>query len=126
MLAVPGGNPRPGETWLFTLCRNRALDILRKDRRLSGVGKKIQEFETDAGILPDDRTQAGECGAELMRPAKQLPLRRQEVLRLKFVHDVAYGEISATTGLTVGNVGFVLHTALKTLRRWPEPQKERL
>jgi RNA polymerase sigma-70 factor (ECF subfamily) len=41
---------------------------------------------------------------------------QQEVIRLKFQAGMSYREISEVTGLSVSNVGFLLHTAIKTLR----------
>ncbi len=46
----------------------------------------------------------------------QLPDNQQEVVRLKFQNEMTYQEIADVTGLTVTNVGFLLHTALKRLR----------
>jgi len=45
-----------------------------------------------------------------------LPLNQREVVRLKFQNGLSYQEISRVTSLTVTNVGFLLHTALKTIR----------
>jgi RNA polymerase sigma-70 factor (ECF subfamily) len=39
------------------------------------------------------------------------------VIRLKFQHGMSYKQISQITHLTVTNVGFLIHTGLKTLRR---------
>ncbi len=46
----------------------------------------------------------------------RLPRGQQEVLRLKFQGDLSYLEISRITNLSVGNVGFLIHTGLKTIR----------
>ena len=47
----------------------------------------------------------------------RLPETQQEVIRLKFQHGLSYKEISASTGLSVTNVGFILHTGIKRLRK---------
>ena len=47
----------------------------------------------------------------------ELPEREQEVVRLKFLHELSYKEIAEVTGLTAGNVGYILHHALLKLRR---------
>lgn len=47
----------------------------------------------------------------------QLPQNQIEVIRLKFQHDLSYKEIASTTGLSVTNVGFLLHTGIKRLRK---------
>ena len=45
-----------------------------------------------------------------------LPANQQEVLRLKFQGDLSYDEISRITRLSVGNVGFLIHTGLNAIR----------
>ena len=46
----------------------------------------------------------------------ELPDNQQEVIRLKFQNDLSYREISEITGLSVSNVGFLLHVGIKRLR----------
>ena len=46
-----------------------------------------------------------------------LPPRQQELLKLKFQGDLSYRDIATATGLTVSNVGTLLHQALSTLRQ---------
>ena len=45
-----------------------------------------------------------------------LPANQQEVIRLKFQSDLSYQEISRVTNLSVSNIGFLIHTGLKTIR----------
>ena len=45
-----------------------------------------------------------------------LSAKQQEVIRLKFLGDLSYQEISRITNLSIGNVGFLIHTGLKTIR----------
>ena len=45
-----------------------------------------------------------------------LPANQQEVIRLKFQGELSYQEISQITKLSVSNVGFLIHTGLKTIR----------
>ena len=51
----------------------------------------------------------------------RLPENQQEVIRLKFQQGLSYKEISSVTGLSVTNVGFLIHTGLKRLREWARP-----
>jgi RNA polymerase sigma-70 factor (ECF subfamily) len=46
-----------------------------------------------------------------------LPKNQREVVYLKFQCDLSYKEISEVTRLTVSNVGFLIHTALKNIRK---------
>jgi RNA polymerase sigma-70 factor (ECF subfamily) len=54
-----------------------------------------------------------------------LPKNQREVVYLKFQCDLSYKEISDITKLSVTNVGFLLHTAPKTLRKQVIPQPAR-
>ena len=47
---------------------------------------------------------------------ESLPPREQEVLRLKFQNGLSYREIASTVGISVSNVGYLIHTALKKVR----------
>jgi RNA polymerase sigma-70 factor (ECF subfamily) len=54
-----------------------------------------------------------------------LPERQREVVTLRFAGGLSYQEIAEVTKLSIGNVGFILHTALKTLRtRMSESETE--
>jgi RNA polymerase sigma-70 factor (ECF subfamily) len=48
----------------------------------------------------------------------RLTPNQKEVIVLKFQQGLSYEEISQVTGLSSGNVGFLLHHGLKRLREW--------
>jgi RNA polymerase sigma-70 factor (ECF subfamily) len=102
--------------WLFTVCRNRALNICRKERRMTYLDEKILEQEPGHEPSPNERIEREEAKSFLLRIVATLPPRQQEVLQLKFQNDLSYQEISEITKLSVSHVGVLLHTALKTLR----------
>jgi RNA polymerase sigma factor (sigma-70 family) len=103
--------------WLFTVCRNRAHDVLRKEGRMKrfeeGQAERLPTPETPPGRALE-RAEQHEAVRQLLN---QLPPNQQEVVRLKFQNGFSYQEISRITSLSVGNVGFILHTALKALRQ---------
>ena len=47
----------------------------------------------------------------------RLSENQRTVILMKFRDGMSYREISASTGLTEGNVGFLIHTGLKRLRQ---------
>ena len=47
---------------------------------------------------------------------KSLPERDQEIVRLKFQQNLSYRQIADILNISEGNVGYILHHALKTLR----------
>jgi RNA polymerase sigma factor (sigma-70 family) len=44
-----------------------------------------------------------------------LDTRSRELVRLKFNEGLSYKEIAERTGLSIGNVGYILHHAVKTI-----------
>lgn len=104
------------KSWLFTVCRNRAFDILRKDHRLDLGNDDVIDAATDHD--PDPAQSAGmqELYQQVWRCVDRLRPNQREVVRLKFLHDCSYQEIAGITGLSVGNVGFIMHHAIKKLR----------
>jgi RNA polymerase sigma-70 factor (ECF subfamily) len=75
-------------------------------------------IETRAG-REQDPAGAAETRDEASRALRllaDLPENQREVLDLKFRHGLMYREIADVTGLSAGNVGFLIHTGLKTLR----------
>src|SRR5947209_1136770 len=104
-------------TWLFTVCRNRALNVCRKEKRITYLDEDILEKWEGLEPAPYERLEKIEARGFLLRIVETLPPRQQEVLQLKFENDLSYREISEITNLSVSNVGVLIHTALKTLRR---------
>lgn len=107
--------------WLFTVCRNRAIDICRKERRMK-LAPEDQltdhlQGQADASADPMARLEKSETATGLMKQVERLPDRQQEVLRLKFNAGLSYREIAEVTGLSSTNVGFILHTAISKLRQ---------
>lgn len=102
--------------WLFAVCRNRALDVLKKEGRMHGMPEAQLEATTSHEPPPtavvEDRDQA----THLRALVDTLSTNQRDVVRLKFQEGRSYKEISQITGLSVTNVGFLLHTAIKALR----------
>jgi RNA polymerase sigma-70 factor (ECF subfamily) len=118
LCAEPRGRVEPHlREWLYAVCRNLAIDIRRKERRMQTMTEAQVEgyaAEIDAPIEAVEREDTFGHVAEALR---SLSANQQEVVRLKFQHGLSYKQISEVTKLSVTNVGFLLHTALKTLRQ---------
>ncbi len=103
--------------WLFTVCRNRCIDHLRSH----AVSRKAEAMDLaaqpSAAAPPSAALEHAEATSQVLAALNQLPPRQQEVLRLKFHHDLSYADIATITALSVTNVGFLLSTGLATLRQ---------
>ena len=102
--------------WLFTVCRNRALDVCRKEHRMTYLDPDADREPPSPDPGPAETMARKETASALLRLVESLPPRQQEVVQLKFQNGLSYQEISEVTQLSVSNVGFLLHRALKALR----------
>ena len=102
--------------WLFTVCRNRALDVLRKEKRMNRI-TATGDLEAASGAPgPAQLLERKENVSRVLLALQNLPPREQEVLRLKFQNGLSYREIASTVGISVSNVGYLIHTAVKKVR----------
>lgn len=108
--------------WLYKVCRNRALDYLRKESRMVPLPTEESTTPPDPAANPHDTMVRRQESAALMERVRHLPINQREVVQLKFGENRSYKEISEITGHSVSNVGFLLHTAIKALRS--DMQKE--
>lgn len=120
-LHVQFDDVREPRRWLYRTVHNLALNHQRAAAKIVPLTSKTGE-ETDPvqdtadpQPLPDEQIARWE-GIGLVRLSlAALDERSRELVRLKFNEDLTYKEISAKTGLTVGNVGYLLHHALKSI-----------
>lgn len=111
---------RVGE-WLYTVCRNRAIDVGRKERRMTSVGERTTLDRESQAPAPAEVIAGRETRGRLARLVEGLPANQREVIQLKFQDGMSYKEISRITELTVSNVGYLIHVGMKSLRRQLEP-----
>ena len=100
--------------WLYTVCRNRALDVVRTEgrrERLRGLAPARSPEPT-----PADHAEHRQLLARTLDAVDRLPPKQAEVLRLKLQHGLSYAEIAERTGLTSSYVGYLLHHAIKAVR----------
>lgn len=105
------------KSWLFTVCRNRALDILRKESRMTALEDDQHERKISNQAAPDSAVDFNERIEQVLGCMDRLPENQKKVILMKFREGMSYKEISAATGLSGGNVGFLIHTGLKRLRQ---------
>ncbi len=104
------------KSWLFTVCRNRALDILRKEKRTTPLEEIRWRKVAGPGLQPDEQAWQEERSARVAALLDRLSNNQRDVILLKFQQGLSYQEIQSVTGLTSGNIGFLIHTGLKRLR----------
>lgn len=110
--------PRP---WIYRTVYNLAMNTHRKQKRMIKLDdqerdqlKRFEEFG-EAPLDPDSYMQYQEVIDFLMLQVKNLEERTRKVVELKFEKDFSYRQISEQLGISVSNVGYILHHAIKDL-----------
>lgn len=106
------------KTWLFTVCRNRSLDVLRKEKRVVALKEEKLARIATTRRSPAERIDLEERLSQVHEGLAKLSENQREVILLKFEQGLSYQEIAEVTDLSEGNVGFLLHNGLKRLRRF--------
>lgn len=102
--------------WLYRVCRNRALDVRKKEARMQPLSDERAAIEAGPDPGPAAHAAGQETAALLRAVINGLPDKQQEVFRLKFQDQMSYKEISDVTGFSLNNVRYLIHTALKQVR----------
>ena len=68
--------------WLFTVCRNEALNHNRRENRMTTSAEISLQAAQDAMPLPNARIEQQETAARLLDCLHALPENQQEVVRL--------------------------------------------
>jgi RNA polymerase sigma-70 factor (ECF subfamily) len=95
--------------WLYVVCRNLAIDRLRKNK---GTMELKDDDHFSITNLPEEELLKTEVFEQLLK----LKETYQEVIILKFQEGRSYKEISEITGHSVSNVGVLIHEGMKILR----------
>ena len=103
-------------TWLFTIARNRRIDVVRKERR--------PEFDPNDPMLvpdepeaPDDRLDTLEREARITRALKTLPKEQAELVHEAFYLAKSHSQIAEETKIPLGTVKSRLRLAFARLRK---------
>ena len=110
-------------TWIFTIARNRRLDVLRREGRAALLPEMTLAPEEPE--RPDDLLSGAQEAANLNEAMRQLSPDQIEVLRLAFFKGDAHSEIARALDLPLGTVKSRIRKAMIKLRLVLEPLRER-
>lgn len=107
--------------WLFTVCRNRALDHVRKHRNVIPMETEAFEHQPTPAPNPAALMEQRETAHLIRHWIGLLPEKQREAVRLKFEAGLSYQEISEALQTSPGNVGTLIHLGVQALRqRWAQ------
>ena len=109
-------------TWIFTIARNRRLDMLRRDSRALPA-PEIEPIECDT-MRPDIILGKADDARRVQEALARLKPEQVEVLRLAFFLDSPHSEIARRLDLPLGTVKSRIRNAMIKLRTILEPSEE--
>jgi RNA polymerase sigma-70 factor (ECF subfamily) len=108
--------------WLYTVCRNRAVDCMRARQKTASLEDSslphCPSREADPAVTAESR----DLYRRLNQLIEQLPVSQREAVTL-WAEGLSSKEIAATIGVTEGNVRVLVHRAFKALRQHPLAQR---
>lgn len=100
-------------TWIFTIARNRKIDMIRKQRRPEPEdlpwGPESEPDQDDAMILEQETDRLGKAIAAL-------PEKQRSLIEKAYYGDLSHSEIAEETGLPLGTIKSRIRLALDRLR----------
>ena len=120
--ALPGWRPEAAfSTWLLQIARNAALDQLRRRQvvRFAPLESGLEVADEAPG--PEARYATRERQAQLERALRRLAAEHREILLLREVEGLAYGELASVLGIAEGTVKSRLARARSALLEHFDP-----
>ena len=105
----------PFRAWLYTIARNKALDLVRKRRR--EVPLTLDENLVDHQPMPEEVWLAKEQASMLAEVLNELPEHYGQALYLRFRQELSYQEIALILVVPVSRVKTYLHRGKEKLRQ---------
>lgn len=102
-------------TWIFTIARNRRIDVLRRERRPE-FDPSDPVLVRDPGDAADQVIEAEQRDRSVRDAVTVLPEEQAALLRLAYYEDKSHSEIAGELGLPLGTVKSRLRLAMVKLR----------
>lgn len=100
-------------TWVFTIARNRRIDMIRKQRTPE---PEDITWGPEAGPLQEDVVAMQQEAEQLAEALKTLPEKQRRLIQQAYFGDLSHSEIAAQTGLPLGTIKSRIRLALDRLR----------
>jgi RNA polymerase sigma factor (sigma-70 family) len=102
-------------TWIFTIARNKRIDVLRREQRPSFDHDEASP-EPEADDRVEETVAAAEMADRLREAVALLPAEQADLLRICYFEDKSHRTIAEELGLPLGTVKSRLRLALAKLR----------
>lgn len=100
-------------TWVFTIARNKKIDVLRKQQRPEPEdlpwGPEAEPDQADVIVLQEE-------SERLSKALAALPDKQRDLVEKAYFGDMSHSEIATVTGLPLGTIKSRIRLALERLR----------
>lgn len=100
-------------TWLFTIARNRRIDLLRKERRPE---PEELTWGPESDPEPEELLGLQQESTQLVAAMATLPDKQRDLIQKAYFGDLTHAEIASETGLPLGTIKSRIRLALERLR----------
>lgn len=103
-------------TWLYRLVSNAAIDCLRREKKHRDTGD-VDDLELpDGGPSPQEQAERSDTRDAVRRALDRLSPEHRQVLLLRFMQELDYGEIARALDVSEGTVKSRINRAKSKLR----------
>ena len=103
------------KTWLFSIARNTTYDFLRRKKIIQFVPFLSSDIESNQ-LTPVDYLQQQESASDLYAAIKQLKIPHQEVIILRYIHELSIEETATILNWSISKVKSKTFIAMKKLK----------
>ena len=102
-------------TWIYTIARNKKIDILRKSNKAILVDIEVASLPPIESKLEDD-IELDQKFDIINKYLDDLPKDQLELLKLNFIEEKSHGEIAKITNIPLGTVKSRIRLAMEKIR----------
>jgi RNA polymerase sigma-70 factor (ECF subfamily) len=100
-------------TWIFTIARNKRIDVVRRERRPE---PEDLPWGPEAEVDQEDALALEQETEKLQKAIAELPEKQKQLIERAFYGDLSHRELAEETGLPLGTIKSRIRLALDRLR----------
>ena len=102
-------------TWIFTIARNRRIDVLRRENRPE-LDPEDPALTPEQTVSADRKVEVDQRQQILQDAVKKLPADQAKLLKLAYFEDLSHSKIAETLDLPLGTVKSRIRLAIGKLK----------
>lgn len=105
------------KTYLYTIARSRALNYLKREKRIISLEENINYFENEKSINQiENLIVTWDNKKQILSAIKKLNENQQRMIFLADIEELSYKDICMITGQTIPQIKMTIHRARKKLK----------